>query len=546
MTRNLAFQQSIATVILTLWLMACSGPTALAAMSGPVKTEYGAVSGVSGRDHSICVYKGIPFAAPPVGELRWRAPQPPRPWQGVLKADHFGSVCPQRPLGGPMAAAAKPVGSEDCLFLNVWAGATSATQQRPVFVWIYGGRFVGGSASEPEYDGEGLARKGLVVVTLNYRVGIFGFLATPELSQESGHGASGDYGLLDQIAALRWVQHNIAAFGGDPRRVTIAGQSAGAGSTLMLADSPLAKGLFQAVIAESGARFPQDPAIADLATSWRTLKDAERQGVQYSEAHGAHSLQELRAASTEQLLEGGNANDEAAGNGYGGSPPPPLFRPVVDGWVVPLDYSQTWERGLQNDVVLVTGNNRDESGAQLEPRVSLQDYLSSAKRFYGAMADDYLKLYPASSDSEAGEASNAAARDSSRVSTWLFAQNWKKHARKPVYLYYWDHAPPGRGAGPGQRGAYHGSEINYAFNNLYATNRPWTRGDHEIADILSSYWANIATGEDPNGESLPLWRAFDSASQTQMELGDHFGPMVVAEPAKFDFWRRFFLTQRAW
>lgn len=262
--------------------------------------------------------------------------------------------------------------SEDCLFLNIWTGAASASERRPVLVWFYGGRFIGGAGSESIYDGEGLARKGLVVVTMNYRTGVFGFLATPELSKESGHNASGNYGLLDQIACLQWVRKNIAAFGGDPNRVTIAGQSAGAGSVLFLSDSPLAKGLYHRAIAQSGARFPNDPDLRGLATSWRPLKDAESAGVKYAEAHGAHSLKELRALSWQKLLEGSNANDEQV-KVYG-NPPPPLFRPVVDGWVIPMNYSQTYARGLQHDVPFLTGNNLDESGAVAQPNVKLADF----------------------------------------------------------------------------------------------------------------------------------------------------------------------------
>jgi carboxylesterase type B len=513
-----------------------------AAISEPVSTETGLVSGTSARDPSIAVFKGVPFAAPPVGDLRWHAPEPAIRWQGVRKADQFGSICPQRSFG-PTAKVAVAA-SEDCLFLNVWTGATSAAERRPVFVWIYGGRFMGGSGSEPTYDGEGLARKGLVVVTLNYRVGALGFLATPELSKESGHNASGNYGLLDQITALHWVRKNIAAFGGDPQSVTIAGQSAGAGSVIMLSNSPLAKGVFQRAIAQSGARVPSDPAIPNLATSWRSLQDAEQQGVQFAEAHGAHSIKELRALSWQQVLEGSNLNDTAAGNGYGGSPPPPLFRPVVDGWVVPFNYSQTWSKGLQNDVVFMTGNNLDESGASPQPRITLQEYRLMAKRQYGALADEYLKLYPATSDQAAGAASNAAARDSSRVSTHLFARDWQQFAKQPVYTYFWTHAPPGPDRD--KRGAYHGSEINYAFDNLYATDRPWTDQDRRIADLMSSYWANIATKADPNGKGLPTWQPFSPASRTVMELGDRFATTPLTDARKFDFWKRFFATQVQW
>lgn len=511
------------------------GPGPLkAAIKEPVRTEAGLVSGVPARDPSVTVYKGIPFATPPVGDLRWKPPQPPIPWRGVRPADHFGSICPQTQRN-PTATI-----SEDCLFLNVWTGAKSAAERRPVLVWFYGGRFISGAGSEPLYDGEGLARKGLVVVTMNYRTGVFGFLATPELSKESGHNASGNYGLLDQITCLRWVRKNIAAFGGDPGRVTIAGQSAGAGSVLFLSDSPLAKGLYHRAIAQSGARFPNDPELRSLATSWRPLKDAENAGVKYAEAHGTHSLKEMRALSWQQLLEGNNANDESV---YG-KPPPPLFRPVVDGWVIPLNYSDTYARGSQNDVPILTGNNLDESGAQPQPAVKLDVLLIAVKQKYGAMADEFLKLYPASSDHEAGLAQNASARDGSRVSTFLWATEWKKSANSKVFTYFWTHAPPG--PGHDRRGAYHGSEINYVFNNLYATDRPWTDEDLRIAGIMSSYWANFAANGDPNGKDLPVWPAFDSKSPTVMELGDRLALIPVADNARLEFIRRFFLTQEPW
>ncbi|RYX81693.1 hypothetical protein EON83_23100 [bacterium] len=509
-------------------------------MNKPVRTQSGLLSGVEGRDASITVYKGVPYAAPPVGDLRWRAPQEPLKWKGVRKADQFGSICPQTMRGETVPM------SEDCLFLNVWSGATSAKERRPVLVWIYGGRFVGGYGSDPLYDGEGLARKGLVVVTMNYRTGVFGFLSTPELSQESGHKASGNYGLLDQVACLKWVQRNIAAFGGDPKRVTIAGQSAGAGSVLFQSDSPLSKGLYQRAIAQSGARFPNDPDLRGLATSWRTLQDAETQGVKYAQQHNATTLKELRALSWQELLVGNNANDDSVKTYV--SPPPPLFRPVVDGWVLPLNYSQSYEKGAQHDVPIMTGNNLDESGAQPQPRVKLADYVSMARQKYGAMADEFLKLYPAATDAQAGAAQNQAARDSSRVSTFLWAREWRQRTRSKVFLYYWTYAPPG----PEQatKGAYHGSEINYVFNNLYATDLPWTDEDRRVADIMSSYWVNFATQGDPNtpkgGNELAKWDAFDYWSASVMELGHKFARIPLADAARFDFLRRFFASQEAW
>lgn len=525
-------------------------PAPVVTAPNPIRIETGLISGLPGRDPSITVYKGIPYAAPPVGDLRFRAPQPPVPWQNVRKADHFGKTCPQN---GPSDNI-----SEDCLFANVWTGATPASNRRPVYVWIYGGGFSMGSGSDPNLDGESLAKKGLVVVTFNYRIGALGFLATPELSQESEHDASGNFGLLDDIAMLQWVRRNIAAFGGDPNRVTIGGQSAGAGSVGFLAISPLAKGLFERAIEESHARYSRDTELRYLSVSWRSLKSAEADGIKFSEQHGAHSLKELRALPWDQLLVPPNIVDESVETGSDAKPP--LFRPVIDGWVLPRDYSQTYASGTQNDVEVMAGNNRDETGAVPEDtfakrrahpsppspgtphvNVTLADFENAAQRKFGPLADAFLELYPVSNDDEAALQSNASARDNSRVSTFLWASDWKQKAEKPVYTYFWTHRPTGD---PG--GAHHGSEILFAFNNLYLKDQPWTDEDRRIADIMSSYWVNFISTGNPNGSGLPVWPAFHPNSPTVMELGDHFGPIPVASQPKLEFWEHFFQTQEAW
>ncbi|WHO38373.1 carboxylesterase family protein [Sphingobium sp. AP49] len=525
---------------------------------GPVRIETGLVTGVAGRDASIAVFKGIPYAAPPTGDLRWRPPAAPIPWNGVRDANKFGPACPQP--GGEMARGLPQ--SEDCLSLNIWTGASlGGNEKRPVYVWIYGGGFIGGTGASPEFDGEALARQGVVVVTFNYRVGVLGFLATPELTRESGHAASGNYGLLDDIAALQWVQRNIAAFGGDPAKVTIGGQSAGAGSVGFLSMSPLAKGLFRAGIAQSHARYPRDTELRYLSVSWRPLKNAEQAGTDYAMAHGARTLAQLRAMPWEKLIEGSNGVDTAVETGSSGKPP--LFRPVVDGWVIPDTYANTYAKRTQNKVTFVAGNNRDETGAVPEtafdalrarttpPRagmpqtsVTLADYVAAAKRRFGPLAADYLKLYPARNDQEAALQNNAAARDNSRVSTWLWGTLWTQGDDKPVYSYFWTHAPPG--PDHDMRGAFHGSEIPYAFNSLDAVDRPWTEADRKIATIMSGYWANIIKHGDPNGANLPEWPRYDPALPRVMELGDDFGPIPVADPAKINFWKRFYATQEAW
>jgi para-nitrobenzyl esterase len=529
-----------------------------AAPSAAVKIETGLVAGVPGRDGSITVYKGLPYAAPPVGPLRWRPPAAPAAWEGVRKADSFGPACPQP--GGEMARGMPQ--SEDCLTLNVWTGARPGTaEKRPVYVWIYGGGFIGGTGASPEFDGEALARKGIVVVTFNYRVGVLGFLATPELSRESGHGASGNYGLLDDIAALKWVQQNIAAFGGDPARVTIGGQSAGAGSVGFLSMSPLARDLFRASIAESHARDPHDTELRYLSVSYRPLASAEQAGMRYAEAHDAHSLADLRAMPWQQLIEGSNTIDASVE--AGGTGKPPLFRPVVDGWVVPNGYADTYAKRSQNKVTFVAGNNSDETGAVPEtafatlraqkapPRagmpqvsVTLADYVAAARRKFGPLADDFLRLYPAHDDRQAALQNNAAARDNNRISTWMWGTLWTQGDDRPVYTYFWTHAPPG--PGHDMRGAFHGSEITYAFDSLDAVDRPWTADDRRIATLMSSYWSNIIRTGDPNGPGLPAWPRYSPRVPQVMALGDHFGPIAIASPAKIAFWKRFYATQPAW
>ncbi|KOU69141.1 carboxylesterase [Streptomyces sp. MMG1533] len=532
-------------------------------MRQAVDTESGPVEGIPGRDRSLTVFRGVPYAAPPVGDLRWRPPRPPLRWEGVRRADRFGPMCPQAPTDAAATGVDVPM-SEDCLNLNIWTGAAASDERRPVLVWIYGGGFREGTGAHPRYDGENLARKGLVVVTFNYRLGAFGFLATPELSRESGTDAStasGNYGLLDCVAALRWVRDNIENFGGDPGRVTIAGQSAGAGAVNFLAMSPLAKGLFNRAVAQSHARYARDPELRYLATSYRLPAAAESAGDRYAREHGARTTEELRALPWRKLVDGHHPLDEAVQTGSTAGPP--LFRPVVDGWVIPAGYDETYAKGLQNDVDYLTGNNLDESGAvpgtmfaalrsgrrAARPgappvHVTLDEHVAAARQKFGAMAEEFLRLYPAATDDEAAWASSQAVRDNSRISTCLWGTDWTRHTTRPLRTYFWTHRAPAQGPGP--RRASHGSEIDYVFGNPAPGTAAWSDEDHEIARTVSSYWTNFAATGDPNGSGLPHWPVFSPDASTVMEIGAHFRPVPVADEARTDFWTRFFRTQQAW
>jgi para-nitrobenzyl esterase len=500
--------------------------SAAGAIQQPIRVEGGLVSGAPGRDPSITAFKGIPFAAPPVGELRWRGPKQVVPWQGVRTADKFSASCIQN-----VVAERKPWTyefmthgdvSEDCLYLNVWTPAKSAAEKRPVFVYLYGGGFAEGSAAVPVYDGEGLAQKGLVMVTINYRVGVLGFLALSELTSESDHRASGNYGLLDQIAALQWVQENIARFGGDPTRVTVAGQSAGGMSVQDLTASPLAKGLFQRAIVESGGSNVDRAGIPGP----RKLAEAEADGQKFGDSKGAKSLQELRAMSWQKLTEA------AAGA--------PLasvlrFAPIVDGYLLPAPVREIFAQGKQNDVVTLTGANMGELRGFGPPQgpVTTESFQKRAHQRYGALADEFLKLYPAGTDEEAKLAQDLATRDEALVSMYLWARERSKTAKTKVYEYLWDHAMPGPDAG--RFGAFHTSEVPYALNTLYMSDRPFTDSDRTIAAMMSSYWANFAGTGDPNGKGLVPWAPVNKNPEI-MEVGDRTGPITVAgNQAKFRF-----------
>ncbi|MEY9842163.1 carboxylesterase type B [Streptacidiphilus sp. EB103A] len=360
---------------------------------GAVRTASGLVSGVPAAVRGVTVYKGIPYAASTAGESRWRPPQAAPSWKGVRAADSWGPACPQPVDGIPPAEV--PELSEDCLNLNVWTAAADQDERRPVFVWIYGGRNSAMWSGQPIYDGATLAGKGVVVVTFNHRVGPFGDLAHPELSAESGHHASGNWGVLDSVAALQWVRRNIAAFGGDPDRVTLAGWSHGSSFTNILMISRLARGLFQRALLSSGVQYTKDPSLGHVAGGYSTLAAAEATGSAFASYLGASSVAELRALSAGEIVARTFAPDAPSDATDFGN--------VLDGYVLPASYTEAMHPGMETDVPVLTGNCRDENGASPTLTMTVADYRSFAAGTFGDRAEQFLALYPASTDAEAAQ-----------------------------------------------------------------------------------------------------------------------------------------------
>jgi para-nitrobenzyl esterase len=510
--------------LLALCVGLCVNPLRAADFPQTVQVDTGTVTGVPGTNPAIMVFKGIPYAAPPVGKLRWQPPAPPTKWTGILNADHYGASCMQ-----PARRTVNKPGeiSEDCLYLNVWTPAKSANEKLPVMVWIYGGGFMAGSASNPDFDGEGLAAKGVVRVSLNYRLGIFGFLAHPELDKDSPNHVSGNYGLLDQIAALQWVKRNIAAFGGDPERVAIFGQSAGGGSVHFLSVSPMAKGLFRAGISENGLLYQWDPYLIERNPSaYKLIKPAEEDNLAYLKKAGIESLQQLRDMTAAQLVALPPAPF-----------PPAFFSPIIDGWVLPEDFSDVYAKGKQNDVAMMAGWTISYYPGL---KITVADYQKWAKARFGSMGDEFLKLYPASTDDEASQQIEQSARDSYRISVFLWAETRQKAQKKDstnkFYIFSYNHPEPPDAQ---KRGAGAGVEIPYVMNSLSKLDRPFVKEDYEIADMMSSYWANFAKTLDPNGKGLPVWPAFNSDSRVTMQLGEDSKPISLATDARFSFFKRF-------
>ena len=504
---------------------------ATAQITDTLHLESGLLTGMPGSDPAVQVYKGIPYAAPPVGALRWHAPQPPPSWEGVRKADTFGPGCIQNVAGSrpPWTEEFMHQGSisEDCLYLNVWTTAKDAGELHPVLVYIHGGGFNEGSGSVAVYDGEGLAKKGVVVVIINYRLGVLGFLAHPELTAESDDNASGNFGLLDQVAALQWVKQNIAAFGGDPNNVTIAGQSAGAIAVYLLTVAPPARGLFHRAIVQSGPGGLASFGLSTTRTLVRPLSEAEADGAEFAEGRGASSFQELRAMSITDLTAA-----PATGS------PPMRFGPVIDGYLIPDNVPAIYATGTPHDVPMLTGFNADEPSAfPGYGKMTAEAFRETARDRYGASAETFLALYPAGTDEEAGNAQKASQRDVAAVAVGRLAAERAHTAKTDAYLYYFERGIPWPERP--EFGAFHTAEVPYFFNNLRMLDRSWEPLDRQLADMMSSYWANFAASGNPNGAGLPEWPAYDGQDVRFMRFGDPVEPGALTNQPRRDFFEAY-------
>lgn len=483
---------------------------------GQVKVEEGIVQGTI--EDGLTVYKGIPFAAPPVGDLRWKAPQPAEKWEGVKMTTEFAP--------GPIQGGTPPSGkSEDCLYLNVWTPAKSADDKIPVLVWIYGGGFGAGATSEPNYSGQNLAKKGVVLVSIAYRVGQLGFMAHPELSAENPNKVSGNYGLLDMISGLEWIQKNIAGFGGDPNKVTIFGESAGGIAVSMICASPLAEGLFHGAISQSGGSFGPSRSTTYPGENQKNLSDAEKDGLAFAEAAGVSSIAELRAIPSDQL---------PSGRGW----------PIIDGYVIPDDQHNLYEEGKYNDTPILIGYNSDE-GLSFSRETNPQAYIDAVKERYGKFADALIKAYPVGEDNIPKTARDLSRDVAFGWHTWSWARLQAETGKSKVFYYYFDQHPDYPEDSPryGQ-GSPHGQDVAYVFENLNSENPQVTENDLEISDAMGTYWTNFAKFGDPNGEGVPEWPEFTMENQEVMYFSKtpYPGPVPSAESLEslddYFEWRR--------
>ena len=507
-----------ALVACALVLAACGGGSeAVSPVSSTVLTTNGYIVGNERDASGILNFKGIPYAAAPTGELRWKAPQPALGWTVPRDAKQYGSKCWAN--GTPAPVVADPTVSEDCLFLNVWSGAQNASERRPVMVWIHGGGFQFGTSGDPRWEGNNLAKKGVVVVSMNYRLGVFGHLARADLNAESGGKSSGMYGLQDHLAALQWVKNNIASFGGDPNNITLMGESAGAHAVGMLSASPLAAGTFHKAIGESGAFWESEfGPLPSRAAS-------EQKGLALGAALGAGNLTAMRAIPALQLAQTTNA---------AAAPFPTPFGPNLDGYVLTEEPAVRFFAGRQNDVPLLVGQNVAEGTIFAVPGRALPNtavgLTAKASAVFGTSnMPAFAALYPSASDAQAAPSSVQLLGDLIiGLQTWTWGTTQKLTGKSPVYSYYFKQASAYTPL------AIHVSEVPYVFQNLVpkgTTAAPVLAGaqDQALSDTMSSYWTNFAKTGNPNQTGLPTWPEYSGAGGSVMGLG--IG--VAAEPENF-------------
>jgi para-nitrobenzyl esterase len=524
-TRNRFLGPRATSLLAAVFLAAVAGAEEKVTLQpGPaVATDSGRVRGqFTSAANDVLAYKGIPYAKPPVGDLRWREPQPAEKWDGVRDCFHFGNACPQRVdrlIASIPQLALNASQNEDCLYLNVWSPARPAPGQKfPVMVWIHGGGYTTGAASQPLYDGEALARRGVVLVSMNYRLGPLGFLAHPALTKESPRRASGNYGLLDQIEALRWVKRNAAAFGGDPERVTIFGESAGGGSVVCLMISPMARGLFHDAIVESGVA-----RLSRLHEGTNNRPSAEQMGaelIQKCGVTGASDVAELRKIPVETLVKTFpsmevSATRQVSFRPLGGS----ATAPIVDGYVILEEPRAVFAAGKESPVPLVVGHTRDEMSLFLSATPMPKTAADLHKRIdeeFGPAASEIAALYPVKDDKDIrAECWRLSTDVAWGAPTREFAR-LHAHNGYPTYRYVFS-----RGSKQGMLaalGAHHGCELAYVFG--FGPQAKPDAADKKVVDIVQAYWANFATKDDPNGNGLPRWPRFAAGPDTLIEIED--------------------------
>ena len=508
-------------ILLTLTVAVCTIVGA-AAQSVITRTtvEQGALEGV--EENGLGVFKAIPYAKPPVGELRWRPPVKLEKWEGVYKTDQYAKMPPQQQ--GRQTDASR--WSEDCLYINVMTPAKSKDDKLPVMVWIHGGGFITGNYTSPM--GTNFAKRGVVFVSIAYRTGALGFLALPELSAESERGISGNYGLMDQIMALEWVKNNIAAFGGDADRITIFGESAGAIAVSMLCASPLAKGLFHAAISQSGGSFCPVDSVRTNNNGIRDVKGAEAYGVEFMKRIGASSLKELREMSPEAWI------GDTASTGVGG------FWPTVDGYVITDDQYKLYRSGHFNDVHLLIGTNSDEGSMFVRPS-SVEEYVAEVKRDYGPFADRMLKAYPATTEQETFAARSDIFRETAFAwPTYTWAELQRKASRKNIYLYYFDYVPE-RMQARSPRGAGHAADLQYVFGTFWG--EP-SAEDRAVSEMMMRSWVNFATTFNPNGEGVPEWPEYNAKKATVMHIKAQTALITRPNTDKLELMEEFYKWKR--